>query len=297
MVDGEGTGSGERAGGDPGGTLLRMRSVQRVDKFRGSVAIVTGGGSGIGAALVRAYAAEGAAVVVADLDGDAAERVAAEVDGAAAAKLDVTDTEAFAELAGRVAAEHGRIDQLVNNAGIAFGGEFTDAPLESWRRLFEVNVLGVVNGVNAVVPHMRARRRGHILNTASIAGLGPLPGIAAYAASKHAVVGLSTSLRLELARDGIGVTTLCPGVIETPLLDAPSLTPGMNARRYLGSLVRGRLGSADALAAAAVRGVRRNKAIVLYPASARAIAMTGRLSPALLRFLMSQELKKERARA
>lgn len=184
------------------------------------VALVTGAGSGIGEALVRELARRGARVVATDRRGDEAERVARSVPGGRvrAAELDVRSDE-FARVVDETVAREGEPDFLFNNAGIGVAGEVQDLALADWHAIVDVNVLGVVRGIAAVYPRMVARRSGHIINTASMAGLMPTPITTPYGMTKHAVVGLSRSLRIEAAEYGVRVTALCPGVIRTPILE------------------------------------------------------------------------------
>jgi NAD(P)-dependent dehydrogenase (short-subunit alcohol dehydrogenase family) len=183
-----------------------------------------------------------------------------------------------------IAAAHGRLDILINNAGTAVVGEAQDLRLEHWRRVLDVNLDGVVNGVFAAYPGMVRRGGGHIVNVASLAGLIPSPLFTAYAASKSAVVGLSLSLRAEAATHGVGVTVVCPGVIETPLLDmaAPTdLEPPVTAPDVRAFLTRaaGTPYATDALARDVVRAVERNQAILVAPGRARLAWRVARLLP------------------
>jgi NAD(P)-dependent dehydrogenase (short-subunit alcohol dehydrogenase family) len=189
-----------------------------VDGLAGRVAVVTGGASGIGRALVERFSAEGMRVVAVDIDGDAVAEVAAAV-GAMGRRLDVADGPATAALVGEVEAEHGRIDLMCLNAGIATAGgvELSDA---EWQRTWEVNVMAHVHAVRAVLPGMLARGEGHLLHTASAAGLLTNIGAAAYAVTKHAVVALAEWLAVTYGDRGITVSCLCPQFVATPMLGA-----------------------------------------------------------------------------
>lgn len=260
--------------------------------FRGKSAIITGGASGIGAALGSALASCGAHVVLADLDGEGAERSARAVHSARGdgcsirgVQLDVTDRAAVQELVLDTAEREDGLDFLFNNAGIAGGGPSEHVPAEHWDRTIAVNLGGVVNGVIAALPGMVARERGHIVNTASAAGLAPAAFAAAYCATKHAVVGLSGALRPEVATHGVRVSVLCPGMVETPILDKgppPDLPrpdrPGLTGRAYLTTLGM-RPMSAQRFARVALRGVARNRALIVTPATPRIGWWLQRTSP------------------
>jgi NAD(P)-dependent dehydrogenase (short-subunit alcohol dehydrogenase family) len=252
----------------------------------GATAIVTGGASGIGRAIATALALRGDTVVVADIDAERAEHVAARLSErgtAAAASLDVTDAEAVAALYRAVRDRHGRLDLVFNNAGIAVGGTADELTLDHWNKTVDVNLRGVIHGVHAAYPIMIEQGHGHILNTASLAGLVPAPMMLPYTTTKHAVVGLSLSLRAEAAAHGVRVSVICPGFVDTPLLDntnpgLPETRTGKNARA--GALrVQRRLYTPEALARDVLRGVARNQALIVAPASARAVWRGVRLSP------------------
>ncbi|WP_327090847.1 SDR family NAD(P)-dependent oxidoreductase [Nonomuraea sp. NBC_01738] len=245
-------------------------------------AVVTGGASGIGRAVARELAMRGAAVTIADLDEETGKRTAEEF-GLDFVPLDVTDAEAVAEVYGRVRRERGRLDFVFNNAGIAIGGRTEELTLDHWNLAIDVNLRGVVNGVHAAYPLMLEQGHGHIVNTASLAGLVPAPLMLPYTTTKHAVVGLSMALRAEAASRGVRVSVVCPGFTDTPLLDHAN--PGLPATE-LGTHARsaavkaqGRLYSADALAADILRGVARNQAMIVAPATGRLAWRGARLSP------------------
>ena len=180
----------------------------------GQVALVTGGAGGIGAAVAVELAARGARVVVADLH-EADNPQAGP--GTAFRRLDVTDEQAWASLAGWLHAEHGRLDILVTAAGIAAAAPLVDLEATQLRRILEVNVIGTMLAVRAAVPLMRVHGGGSVVTVASVNGFSAPPGLAAYAASKWAVRGLTRSAAIELAPYGIRVNAVCPGSIETAI--------------------------------------------------------------------------------
>jgi len=259
--------------------------------FQGKVAVVTGAASGIGKALSRALVHRGATVVLADIDEAgakaAADDMAAGPPGrASGVGLDVTDAEAVATLVERTAGDHGHLDFMFNNAGIGIVGQVHELTLAHWNRAIDVNLRGVVHGVVAAYPVMIGQGSGHIVNTASLAGLLPSPMLTPYGMSKHGVVGLSTSLRMEAAAHGVRVSVVCPGVIDTPLLDKgnpPDLpqveVPG--ARPLLTKMI-GAPYPAASLAEDVLDAVARNRAIIVTPRHARIPWRVYRLSPRLI---------------
>jgi NAD(P)-dependent dehydrogenase (short-subunit alcohol dehydrogenase family) len=191
----------------------------------GNVAVITGGASGIGLAVAEALIGEGMSVVLADIDAPKLRNVEARLseDGVSVATM-VCNTTAEPEvnaLAEYALAQFGAVHVAFNNAGIGgLGDPWTD-PIELWHRVVDVNLFGVVHGIRAFLPIMQQQGVGHIVNTASMAGLGAAPGLAPYFATKHAVVGLSESLFLELLALGspVGASVLCPGFVKTDLFD------------------------------------------------------------------------------
>jgi NAD(P)-dependent dehydrogenase (short-subunit alcohol dehydrogenase family) len=272
--------------------MRTRRSTSQV--YGGRTAIVTGGASGIGRALCAHLSAAGAHVVVADIDADGAASVAAAASAqgtgpgtTVARHLDVTDEESFRRTVRDVVERHGRLDLLVNNAGISLGGPAEELRGEHWDRLIGVNLRGVVNGVLAAYPQMIDQGDGHIVNTASGAGLVGLPFIVGYSATKHAVVGLSTALRPEAALHGVRVSVLCPGAVETAILDtAPpddlprGPTRAVTARQYL-AVARQRPVSADRFARLALRSIAADRGVIVVPRRARTLWHLHRLSPRL----------------
>src|SRR5277367_6285698 len=196
------------------------------------IAFVTGGASGIGAALTTRLVEGGAEVWIADRQIDAAQELAQRLDGggakAHAIELDVRSYPSFERAVAEVVQQSGRIDYLFNNAGIGVSGEVDSYTLDDWNDVFDVNLRGVLHGIQAVYPIMIRQHTGHIVNTASMAGLVTSPGTASYTATKHAVVAISKALRVEAERHGVQVSVLCPGAIRTPIGTGSSQYGRMN---------------------------------------------------------------------
>jgi NAD(P)-dependent dehydrogenase (short-subunit alcohol dehydrogenase family) len=215
----------------------------------GRVAVVTGGGSGIGRALAETFAAEGSAVVLADIDAPAAEAVAEGIRSAGgdavAIAVDVSDASSVQALADATIARFGHVDVLCNNAGVSTFNLIQDQTLDDWRWVLDVNLWGVIHGVHTFLPILRAQGTpAHIVNTASIAGL--LSGVAfigPYSATKVAVVSISETLRQELAIAGlpIGVSVLCPSSVDTRVMESERSRPaqlGSEQRTEIAESVR-----------------------------------------------------------
>jgi len=246
--------------------------------FAEKVAIVTGGASGIGRALGAALAGRGGRVVLADINQTQAQEAAAEIGGDAAA-LDVRDAAAVDALLDRTAKTYGRVDFLFNNAGIAVLGEARQTSLADWSALVDINLRGVIHGIAAAYPLMIRQGSGHIVNTASVAGLIPTPGAVGYAATKHAVVGLSTSLRQEACAFGVKVSVVCPGFIDTPIKHSAKLL-NTDSETLLRSMPV-RLYPADSCARDILRGVARNRAVIPITGGAGLVWRLYRLAPGL----------------
>jgi NAD(P)-dependent dehydrogenase (short-subunit alcohol dehydrogenase family) len=217
-----------------------------------AVVAITGGARGIGRATADRFAAAGARVCIGDLDGDAAAEAAAEIGAARGVRvepfqLDVRSLDSFREFLDGAHATVGPIDVLVNNAGVMPTGPFLEEAEATTDAVLEVNLRGPIHGMRLVLPGMIARRRGHVVNVASMLGRAELPGLATYVASKHAVVGLTNAVRHELDGTGVTLTSVLPGVVNTelssgfsvPLARLVRVEPGDVARAIVDS-VRGR---------------------------------------------------------
>lgn len=261
-----------------------------MNSFKGKVALVTGASSGIGESIALALAREGATVVLTARDRsklDAVrERCAASGSDAWVYEAEVSDEAQMQALADAVHARHGALDILVNNAGVVMGGLSWEVETADWRRLHDINVMGVVHGIRAFVPQMIARGKGgHVVNMASVSGLVGTRGMATYSASKFAVVGLSQSLRLELHRYRIGVSLVCPGYVKTPIqskvkmvgaLSTPAAVQRMEREFERASL------SPETVAERTLKAIRRNEAMAAIGREALLVRTLGRWAPGLL---------------
>ena len=255
----------------------------------GKIAFVTGGASGIGAALAAELADGGAEVWIADRQLDAAQELAQRLNNggakAHAIELDVRSFPSFERAVAEATQQSGRIDYLFNNAGIGVGGEVDSYTLDDWNDVFDVNLRGVVHGIQAVYPIMIGQHSGHIVNTASVAGLLASPGSASYTASKHAVVALSKSLRLEAERHAVQVSVLCPGAIRTPILTGGKYgrmtMTGLSDEELLKFWEPTRPMAPERFAERALRAVLRGDAVIVVPAWWKAAWYLDRWWPAL----------------
>jgi NAD(P)-dependent dehydrogenase (short-subunit alcohol dehydrogenase family) len=250
-----------------------------VPELAGASAAVTGGGQGIGRAIALRLAAAGARVAVGDIDVAAAEEVVREIgDAAFAFRLDIADRDNFAAFLDAAEERHGPLAVLVNNAGIDWIGPFHEEPDDVTRREIEVNLLGPTIGSKLALARMLPRRKGHLVNVASGVGRVPLPGSATYSATKHGVVGLTESLRLEYSGSGVDFSMVLPAQVETGMLD------GQARPRALAQV------TADDVAEAVLDALRRKRFEVWVPRSQGASVKLAAILPRGVRELMFRAL-------
>lgn len=282
-------------GKQPSRALLRAQVGRPREYFGDTLVSVTGAGSGIGRETALAFAREGAEVVISDIDEATVKETAAEISArggvAYAYVLDVSDADAVEAFAERVSAEHGVPDIVVNNAGIGQAGAFLDTPAEQFDRVLDINLGGVVNGCRAFGQRLVARGTGgHIVNVSSMAAYAPLQSLSAYCTSKAATFMFSDCLRAELDAAGVGLTTICPGVINTNIIQATRF----NSRREDSELIDDRRGQLDKMfglrsygpdkvANAIVSAVKKNKPIRPVTFEAYALYGISRVLPQALR--------------
>jgi len=277
--------------------------------FRNKLCVVTGGSSGIGLAVADALAREGARLLLVARNPAALERAAQQLRALGATEVQVLSADVardadIARLPAAIAAMAPAADLVVNSAGIVSGGLLHEVPMEEWRRLHEVNVLGVVRVLNAVLPAMLARAArgeggGHVVNIASGAGLIGFTGLGSYVASKAAVVGLTESLRSELAASGIGVTAVCPGFVQTPIASKVQLFGRMDTprtQRFIQDWFARNNLQATTVAQRTLQAVRRNQRMVVVGRDAVSGYWTKRLAPWLLEQFMTRSARPLTAR-
>lgn len=249
--------------------------------FRNAVAVVTGGASGLGKALCEELGRRGAFVVVTDVQEEGARAVAAGIAAAggraSGAALDVRDAAAFERLLDETIATHGRLDYLFNNAGIAAAGEAQSLPLDVWRKVIDINLWGVIHGATAAYARMVRQGSGHIVNVASLAGIGGMALGIPYATSKFGVVGLSLTLRAEGADLGVKVSAVCPAYIQTGIFDHGTYVG--TSQKGIESLIPFKYVDVGLAARKVLRGVERNKPMIVFPFYARLLWWLTRLNP------------------
>lgn len=262
--------------------------------------LITGAASGIGRATALAFARHGACIIATDINFDALALIRLEVEALGAPcsihALDVSSDSAVQALAEHLQATLGSLDVLINNAGIGYLGLFLQSDLAHWQRVLDINLMGVVHGCYHFIPQMlQAGGPRHVLNVASVAGIYPSPTMAAYAASKHAVVGFNEVLKMELADSQVKVTTVCPGIINTPITQSrsnisASIEDDQLDRLQIYYQTKGCM--PERVAEGMVRAVQQGQDLLLVGPFAKLIFHIKRLSIGLMRRIMLRDARK-----
>lgn len=262
-------------------------------ELRGRVAVVTGAAKGIGRATALELAAKGAHVAGCDVDEGALEATLAECRARGvrvlAGRVDVSDGAALLAFAERVERELGETHCLVNNAGVGVAGGFFDTQDQDWEWLLRVNLWGNIHGVRAFAPKLKARGAGRIVNVASASGFCNLPSLSAYGTTKYAVVGLSEALRAELLPFGVMVSVVCPGLVDTSIVDGARIRGALDEqaeRQALKALYRRRGLAPEMVAKAIVGAAESGKALVPVSSEAWLLYAMKRLAPSALPWLL-----------
>jgi 3-oxoacyl-[acyl-carrier protein] reductase len=256
--------------------------------IRGKKALVTGAASGIGRAIALALAKEGADLFLVDIRDAELASVAREAQGLGVAVLprvcDLSKPAQITAMVDSLLSEWGKLDILVNNAGVAYYGPTHDMTAEQWTWILSINLLAPIQLIRELIPTLLEQQDAHILNVCSILGLVTARKAAAYQTTKFGLVGLSAALRAEYGRD-LGVTALCPGFVHTPLLETFAIGKPEQRRH---AVPRWLTASPDTVGAAAVRAIRRNRALVTTTPGARLLWWMARLTPGLLAWIVCQ---------
>ena len=275
-----------------------------VRRLSGKTALVTGAASGIGRESALAFGRRGADLVICDVDEPGLKETEAMLRSLGrdvlARRVDVADSEAMRGFAEETSAQFGVVDILMNNAGVGLGASFLETSLEDWDRILRINVRGVIHGCHYFVPPMVERGAGgHVVNVSSAAGYLPAEALSAYVTTKYAVLGLTESLRSELRRRGIGVTAICPGIVDTPITRSTPLR-GRYAeegqREEMVEAYRKRGYGPERVAENVLKAIGRNRGIAPVTPEAWIAWYAKRLSPALVSRLMAWAEQRRLAR-
>lgn len=264
------------------------------------VVAITGAGSGLGRALALRYAARGSAVAIAGRNIDKLLETRSQLEAMNATvfswRCDVTDEDSVRSFVDATVHQLGRIDVFINNAGYAHAGHVVDTPISDWQALFDTNLFGAVRACRAVIPQMRQQKGGHIVNIASFAGIANAPTMAAYNASKAALISLSETLRMELNDDGIGITVACPSFFDTDI-HLGLQTPTPELRSMVEKLVKRSGVSAEQIADDILRVVDKKQFMVLSQPQSKRLYWLKRLSTRLYVRSMLNYIRQRNAKA
>lgn len=251
------------------------------ETFQNKIVVITGAASGLGLGFAKEIAKAGGIVVASDVNLEGVQKVVAEIDAAGgkaeAHQLDVRDSAAVTALVDGTVEKHGRIDYIFNNAGIAVQGFVEEIPVEDWDAIIDIDLKGVAYGTSAAYKHMVKQGSGHIVNTASLAGLTPAPLLAPYSTVKFGVVGMSDSLRVEAQSKGVYVTALCPGFIDTGIYENSRSTGFDKTKAKEG--IPGGIVPLDKGVKQLLDGVVKRKRVVTLPWFAHLLILGYKLTP------------------
>lgn len=265
--------------------------------FQGKVVIITGGGSGLGRALAMRIGSLSARIHILDIQEERAQKTRDSIRGvggmAFSQQVDVTDYEHYKSVLSEIYRTEGRIDILINNAGMSMTGEVRDLEIDHWQRTIRLNLMGTVHGIDVVYPGMVRQGSGQIVVISSMAGLAPIPLIGPYVTSKYALVGLSRSLRLEGKGLGVKVNLVCPGRLDTTLLDASEIV-NADRQRFLSKVPFGSVSLPRAVQII-LKGIILNRPMIVFPAYVRWMWWAERYSPFMLRPFFRYSLRQFRS--
>lgn len=252
--------------------------------YKDKIAVVTGGGAGIGKGLAEELASAGARVIVADIDMEKAGKTAEAINNAGGKaepfKADVTIMEDIQKLADHAVSAFGRIDLMINNAGVALMGEVCEMGLEQFRRLVDVNIMGIIHGCRAAYPQMIKQGYGHIVNVGSVTGLFTFPMQTHYSATKHFVQAFTMGLRAEAAGLGVKISVICPMNIKSEMVEGSITIVGDRDNEWFRNLPVKWM-DVNTAAKKMLKGIARNKGIIVVPGKAKIFWRLYRLSPAM----------------
>ncbi|MCU0821541.1 MAG: SDR family oxidoreductase [Spirochaetes bacterium] len=262
--------------------------------LKNKIVLITGAASGIGRAAALEFASRGSHLVIADIDENGLEDTAREISAkqreSFAIKTDVSKKGDVEKLIKKAIERFGRIDVLVNNAGVGMNSEIRDMDISDWEWIIGINLWGAIHTVHYLLPHMIKQGCGHIVNVSSAVGLASyVPIQAAYTTTKFALVGFSEVLRTELERLGIGVTVICPGGIKTPFFKTAKVK-GFK-KEVMDFIPDSIFGTAEEVAREIVKGVIRNRPVVIVTGVAKLMVILQRISPSIIRYISKMNMK------